>query len=144
VRRVGGVILDPHLAQTEPLGQAIGADERGPACRQAGPRCELVGGPGRPAGERQEVGVAPHVATPGLNAAAQRRDIAGVRRRAVADLERAETAVTDIESDERILAPTLLALQLLCRHMKKPPPVVWRRFVRKAEPQPHLPGLFGA
>ena len=41
VRRVGGVVLDPHLAQAEALGQAVGADQRRAARGQARARARL-------------------------------------------------------------------------------------------------------
>ena len=48
VRRVGGVVLDPELAQAEPLGEAVGADQR----RQAGLE-RVAGRARRTAGSRR-------------------------------------------------------------------------------------------
>jgi hypothetical protein len=59
VGRVGGVVLDPDLAQTERLGQTRSADERRAAGRQRVLRRAL---------EREEVGVAPQVLRPRLDA----------------------------------------------------------------------------
>ena len=49
VGRVGGVVLDPDLAQPQPLGEAVGADQRRAAGRQPDAReARRPEGPGGP------------------------------------------------------------------------------------------------
>jgi hypothetical protein len=77
VRRVGGVVLDPHLTQTESLGQTIRADQRRPARGEPGPRGQVVGRPRWTAHQRQEVRVAPDILRSSLDAPTQRRHVVG-------------------------------------------------------------------
>jgi hypothetical protein len=58
MRRVGGVVLDPELADAELLGQLVGADQRGPAGAER--RVRMLDG--------QEIGVAPDRVRTGLDA----------------------------------------------------------------------------
>ena len=61
VRRVRGLVLDLQLTDPEPLGEAVGLDQRRPARRQRR---------ARGARQRQEVGVAPDRVRAGLDAGA--------------------------------------------------------------------------
>jgi hypothetical protein len=63
---VGGVVLDPELAEAESLGQPVGTQQR----REPGPQRVP-----RPLGERQEVGIAPDVGGTGLDLAFRRRRV---------------------------------------------------------------------
>ena len=140
VGRVGGVVLDPHLAQAEALGEPVGADQRRAARGQPDARGQAPGGAGRPAGERQEVGVAPDVLRPALDAAAQLADV--VARAAavvVDDLQRAEALLADVQRLQRVLGFALLALQMTDSHLgllrsMSSPCHVWRR----ARSPPHI------
>ena len=112
-----GVVLDPHLAQAEALGQAVGAHQRRAAGGQAGARARLR------ALERQEVVIAPDVLRAALDAPAQRADVVDALV-VVGHLERAEAPVADVPCLEGVLRRALSALQILGRHTKKPPPGV--------------------
>ena len=93
VRRVGGVVLHPHLAEAEALGQPIGADQR----RQAGRQRRLRRGL-----ERQEVGVAPDGLRAGLDPTAQPVDVDLIGVARVGDLERPEAALAHVAGLERV------------------------------------------
>ncbi len=85
-RRVGGVVLDPELAQPELGGQAIGPDQR----REAGTQVHRRG-----VVDREQVPVAPDGAGTRLDAlpADGRRDPLVV----VGDLQRPEAVVADVQ-----------------------------------------------
>ena len=120
VRRVGGVVLDPHLAQAEALGEAVGADQRRAAGRQPDARGQPPGRARRAAGERQEVGVAPDVLRAALDAAAQLADVAAGAAVVIGDLQRPEALLADVQRLERVLGLALLALQMTCGHWGAP------------------------
>ena len=98
--RVGGVVLDPELAEAEALGQAVGADQR----RQ--PRLERIA---RALRERQEVGIAPDPGGPGLDLPLELGGVGAAE--VVGDLQRAEARLADVAGVERVLGPALLALR---------------------------------
>jgi len=99
VRRIGGVVLDPDLPQTELVGEAIGAQQRGP------PRGQR---PARGRGYGQKVPVAPDRVRSGLDPAAQLIRI-GVTTRRIGDLERTEAPLADVARVERIGCPAFFA-----------------------------------
>ena len=118
VGRVRGVVLDPDLAEPEPLGEPVGAQQR----RQSGPQRVL-----RALRERQEVRVAPDVRRTRLDLALR---LVGVEARVVVrDLERAEAALADVVRLERVRVAALLAAQRRGCHAMKllPIPVVKRK-----------------
>src|SRR5581483_820454 len=45
-----------------------------------------------------------------------------------------EAPLAHVDRLERVPRPALLAPELLCRHMEKPPPGLWRRFFRGETP----------
>src|SRR5829696_305930 len=100
VGRVCGVVLDPELAQSEPLRQPVGADQR----RQ--PRLERI--PGAPL-EGQEIGVAPDSSRTRLDLPAGLLSVEV--REVVGDLERTEALLAHVASVERVLGPAFLALE---------------------------------
>jgi hypothetical protein len=93
VRRVGGVVLDPQLAQPEPLGEPVGAQQRRPAGRQVRAARRRLDG--------QEVAVAPQRMRPGLDATTQLLGVDAGRGR-LRHLERAEAALADVPRVQRI------------------------------------------
>src|SRR5215204_2350184 len=100
MRRVGGVVLDPDLAQPEALGQPVGLHQRRDAGRESGLRPLLEG---------QEVRVAPDVLRAALDAAL---DLRGVEAgEVVGHLERAETYVADVASRQLVTLAAFLALE---------------------------------
>ena len=105
MRRVGRVVLDPDLAQPEPLGQPIGADQRRDPGGERRARRLL---------ERQEVDVAPDVLWAGLDATPRPGGIEPGE--VVGDLERPEAGVADVAGLERVLGMTFLALERLGGH----------------------------
>ena len=105
VRRVGRIVLDPHLTQSEPVCKPVGADQRGE------PGLERVS---RVALEGQEVGIAPDATGAGLDLPPRLFGIeVGV---VVRDLERAKALLTHEAGIERIALPALLAFQGLDCH----------------------------
>jgi hypothetical protein len=112
---VGGVVLDPELAQAEALGQAVGPDQG----RQ--PRLERVA---RPAVEGEEVGLPPDSPRARLDLPAR---LLGIQvRQVIGDLQRPEALLADVSGIERVGLPALLASQRFNCHLaplrKKPPP----------------------
>jgi hypothetical protein len=102
VRRVGRVVLDPHLADAEALGEPVGADQRSHPRRERGLRLAL---------ERQEVRVAPDRLGTGLDLAAR---LGGVQAREVVDhLERPKAVLADEPRLKRVARIALLALERL-------------------------------
>jgi hypothetical protein len=100
VCRVGGVVLDPELAEPEALSQPVGAHQR----RQPG--LERIAWA---LCERQEVRVAPDPCRARLNLAAQLVCVGAFR--IVGHLERTKARVAHVARVERVLGGALLALQ---------------------------------
>ena len=99
LERVGGVhrvVLDPHLAEAELGGQAVGAHQR----REAGAEVD-----GRVAVGRQQVGVAPDRQRAGRDLLAADRGADGVV--VVGDLERAEAPLAGEDRRDVVLASAL-------------------------------------
>ena len=92
MRGIGGVVLDPHLAQAEALGEPVGARERREAGRQRAARRAAQG---------KEVGVAPDRVRARLDAPAQPVDVHVLLTR-VGDLEGPEAALADVAGVERV------------------------------------------
>src|SRR5436190_6973814 len=107
MRWVGGVVLDPQLAEAELLRQTIGSEQRCPA---GGER------PLRRRGHGQEIAVAPDRMRSGLDPAAKLSWI-GRRSRCVGDLERTEAPLADVPRIERVRGSTFLTAQRLWRHI---------------------------
>jgi len=101
MRRIGGVVLDPHLADAKPLGEPVRPDQRGHAGRQRGLRAALEG---------QEVGVAPDVQRAGLDLPAQLSRVVEAGE-VVLDLERAEADVAHEARLEGVQLSTFLAFE---------------------------------
>jgi hypothetical protein len=102
--RVRGVVLDPELIDAEPLGEPIGAHQRGEAGLERGP------GRGRALAEGKEVRVAPDPAAARLDASLYLAGIKG--REVVRDLEWAEAVLADVAGVELVRGAALLAPQL--------------------------------
>jgi len=102
VRGVCGVVLDPDLAEAEPLGQPVGLDQRRHAGLERVARALALG-------ERQEVRIAPDPARSRLDLALQLHGVeAGV---VISDLERPEAALAEEGGAELIGRSALLAVQ---------------------------------
>jgi hypothetical protein len=108
VRGVGGVVLHPDLAQPEPVGQAVGTDERGDPRRERRARLLL---------EREKVRVAPDRLRARLDPSL---GLGGVEpREVVTHLKRPEALLAHVASLERVARPTFLALKrLYCCHCR--------------------------
>ena len=135
VRGVGGVVLHVQLADPEPLGQPVGLDQRRGARGERAGRLARVG---------QEVLVAPDRARTGLDLPPGGLDVELAV--VVRDLQRAEAALADVASLQRVLLVTFLALKRLGGHASGPPKVetsVAAFAVTEAvqAPLPHLPDL---
>jgi hypothetical protein len=116
VRRVGGLVLDPQLAEPEALARrsARTSGVSRSAARHAGRA--------RVAGSRRSARASPARLDPAP-------ELVGARAgRPVGDLQRPEAALTDIERLEWIGGGALLALQGLCRHLSGNP---LRRVMRR-------------
>jgi hypothetical protein len=107
VRRVGGVVLDPQLAEAEALGEPVGLQERRP------PRGKH---PLRRGVDGQEVGIAPQGIRAGRDSALERVGI-DVGPLGIRDLERAEAALADVTRVERVGGLAFLAAKRLWRHI---------------------------
>src|SRR4051794_17566927 len=134
MRRVGGVVLDVHLPDSQSLGQALGAHERREARLERDARAALEG---------QEVGIAPDRVGTGLDLAPELGGVAEPGM-VVGDLERSEAEVTAISCVERRFLAAFFAFEGGSRHLCLLEPknlrlVLWRRLVLL--PPPHLPGL---
>src|SRR5258707_3390101 len=115
MRRVGCFVLAPHLLQPEARGEAVGADQRCAARRQAGARVQPPRGTGR-RWCRQEVGGAPDVLRAGLDAAPAFGHAQLDLGPPIGDLQWTEATFADVQRLERVLALALSALQVTGSH----------------------------
>ena len=95
-----GVVLDPHLAAAELVGEVLRADERREADVMADRDVAV---------DRQEVLVPPHARRPGLDRGAG--DDAPQRVVPIVDLEGAKTELAHVDRRRRVVAATLTTSQ---------------------------------
>src|SRR5712691_171706 len=95
---VDRIVLDVELADAEPIGKAVAADERRETGVEAGPRL---------AGDRQQLAITPQVLRPAFDLLARQRDRAVVVNR----LERAEALLTHVDCFGKERGLTEMTLQ---------------------------------